>query len=1010
MKNKFVVAIVALALMGSVALAQEQVGAIVGTVSDEGGQPLPGATVEAKGPAGTLVAVTDTNGAYRFPRLPVGTYTLAAKLSGFVEVESEGVRLALGQTLTVNFTLRAGQFAEAITVAADQVQIDVKGSAAAMSIRGEDLDLLPKGRDFTTLVTQAPGAANESMAGGITIDGASGSENRFVIDGIDTTHPQDGLSGQGLVFDVLDEVQVKSAGYAAEFGGSLGGVINAITKTGGNQFKGSVNLYYGDSSWNGDERPVPYESNCPPNGDCYIRYKKDDETRIEPGFQIGGPILRDKLWFYVAYQPTFRDIDRTPMGSTATFNQKRTYQYFVGNLKGNLGNSFLYKFAVNMSPWKWDGVLPNRDGSTPAGSDLDVQEKYPISSYSLYGDYIASNNFLVSARAGRFTTNTETSGIDATARYYFRSGNMCTLYGVCAPDPRYRPTGFSSVPAASFYATDEDKWTRDALAVDSTVFFNGAGSHEVKFGVQYEKVENTVSYGENGNLYEIRWGLPDRFGAGVKGTYGSLHVRRFRTEGAAESKNLGLFIQDKWSPLPNLTINVGVRAEKEQIPNYGHRTDPTLPQWAIEFNFQDKLAPRVGFAWDVFSNQKMKVYGSWGKYYDITKLEMPRGSFGADHWIAYLYPLNTLDWQTIAAGCSISTNNPSVNPCPALGTPVTRDLRHPTDPREAIDPDLKPMENREFQLGTEYQLTSNTMLSARYVNKKLINTIEDIGYLVCATPGDLTSCEEQYITGNPGKGIVAGDPDGSGPIPPQAEAIRDYQALELTYNRRFADNWMLRASYTYSKLSGNYSGLASSDEIIATPGQARTDPNVARYFDGLVYGYDSKGRLVDGVLNTDRPHVIELYGLYRLPFGTNIGVATSWRSGAPTSELASYNGVEFFPYGRNNLGRTPSITQTDLYIAHPFKIGGLDFEVNLNVINLFDEDEVMNYYTYSYRWDVCDASDECDGSNEWYFAHLVPYDYHQYMDAAHATKDPFFMKPYSFQAPRSVRLGFKLSF
>ncbi len=253
----------------------------------------------------------------------------------------------------------------------------------------------------------------------------------------------------------------------------------------------------------------------------------------------------------------------------------------------------------------------------------------------------------------------------------------------------------------------------------------------MKFGVAYEKIENEVATGEPYNLFEVRWGRPDRFGAGVQGTYGSVHVRRFGTFGAAESTNYAIFAQDSWAITKNFTVNYGVRAEQEKVPNYGAAADPTLPKNAIEFDFQDKLAPRLGFAWDVMSDQRMKVYGSYGNYYDITKLEMPRGSFGGDKWIAYLYPLETLDWTTLANGCHLSSNDPSDNICPNLGTPVTRDLRAPTDPATSIDPDLKPMENREYQLGVEYQLNQNSMVGARYVNKSLINTIEDVGFLVC---------------------------------------------------------------------------------------------------------------------------------------------------------------------------------------------------------------------------------------------------------------------------------------
>jgi outer membrane receptor protein involved in Fe transport len=436
-----------------------------------------------------------------------------------------------------------------------------------------------------------------------------------------------------------------------------------------------------------------------------------------------------------------------------------------------------------------------------------------------------------------------------------------------------------SVPADSFWGSDYDKWEREAAGIDATFFFSGAGEHSLKIGGQYELIKNAVSYGEVGNMYYIRWGNPDRFGAGVQGTEGSLEARSYREFGAAESENWALFLQDSWQVVPNLTLNIGVRAERERVPTYFE--DPTLPQLAMSWDFDEKLAPRLGFAWDVFSDAKLKVYGSYGTYYDITKLAMPRQSFGSAHWISYLYPLDSIDYPAITAACSTSVNDPLDNVCPHLGSPVSLDLRHPTDPRDAIDPDLQPMENRAYQLGAEYMLTPKIVLGARLVNKTLINTIEDIGFLSC----EGTVCQETYITGNPGKGVVGGELVPG--IPPQAEAIRDYQAVELTFNRRFANNWMLYATYVYSELTGNYSGLASSDEF------GRNDPNIERYFDGLAYGYDSQGNIVDGVLNTDRPHAIEISGMYTVSSSTPTA-ATTWagrpRSPGPTCTSRTSSG------------------------------------------------------------------------------------------------------------------------
>lgn len=999
MRSRFIrlIAVLILTLPIPVA-AQETTAGIAGSVVDASGAIVPGVTIEATSPAiGTVVTTTDSNGQYRFPRLPPGRYVVKASLMSYAPASSTPVDLTLGKIATVNLTLRPAAVRESIVVTAEAPVVDVTQSSTATSISDEQLTLIPKGRDFTSVVAQAAGAADESFLGGISIDGASGSENRFVIDGIDTTHPVDGLSGQDLITDFVEEIQVKSAGYAAEFGGAVGGVINAITKTGTNDFDGSVGGYLTDSSWSGDERPTPYEA----DPTLFRTFEKDDEQRLEPLLTVGGPILRDRLWFFVGYSPTLITVDRTPAGSNRTFTQDETRQNFTGNIKGNIGSRFLFKAAANLSPREVEGVLPARDNSTPADANLGITTEYPTSSYSAYADFLPSSNFYVSGRAGQYTIDASTSGVGTAPNIYFRNGTI----PVPPDDPLFRPAGFSSVPFASHSEITTDKWERQSAALDANYFVAAAGQHSFRAGVQLEEIQNTISEGEPSNLITFRWGLPDRFGAGVQGSVGSLGVRRFRFEGNAQSENMGVYIQDSWQVVPNLTLNLGVRAEQEKVPNYPQNREAGYGQYAIEWDFGDKVAPRLGFAWDVMSNQKWKVYGSWGHYFDIMKLDMPLQSFGGARWIEYLWPVDTTNWPSIVAACSnVSNNDPNVNPCPGLGPPAqTLDLRHPTDPAEAIDPDLQPMESREFQLGSDFQLTPFSVISFRYVNKSLINTIEDIGFLVQVGPNQF---EEHYITGNPGKGIVAGDPEG--PTPPQPEAVRDYEAIELSYNRLFRGTLSFRAAYTYSELTGNYSGLASSDEF------GRVDPNISRDFDALHGKFDAAGRPVIGPLNTDRPHAFGAQALYRAPWNTTLGVNFQWLSGTPVTEEIRYAGVPFQPFGRGNLGRTPNLTKTDLLITQPFEIIGNTLELSLNILNLFDQQTATqiaaggNTYGH-YRTDLCTVVN-CDrgDSARWFFENVPGMDVRQVM--ANAAVDPFYLKPVAWQAPRSVRLGVKYQF
>ncbi len=245
-KASMLCVLAALLCFGSVAFAQEQTVSIQGVVKDASGAVLPGATVEARNPlAGTNTAVTNADGVYRFPALPPGKYEITATLQGFKSAKLTDTVLELGRNLVIDLTMALASVTEEVSVTAESSPIiDVKGNAATASITRNTIERMPKGRDFTTILRQAPGAQAESKAGGTQIDGASGSENRFILDGMDTTNLQTGVSGKTMLLDFVEEVQVKSSGYNAEFGGATGGVVNVLTKSGTNAFHGQAGTYY----------------------------------------------------------------------------------------------------------------------------------------------------------------------------------------------------------------------------------------------------------------------------------------------------------------------------------------------------------------------------------------------------------------------------------------------------------------------------------------------------------------------------------------------------------------------------------------------------------------------------------------------------------------------------------------------------------------------------------------------------------------------------------------------
>ena len=1002
MKRSFFALVAALLLVVAAipVVAQEQTSSIEGSIVDGSGAALPGVTVEAVNNRGQrYTAQTDSSGKYRFPSIPPGQYTVTATLAGMEPAQVTNVNAGLGQTPKVDITLRIGAVTEQITVTAEAPLVDATSSATATSITAETFDKLPKGRDFSTVVTQAASANFETKqgaggSGGISIDGASGSENVYVVDGVNTTNPQTGVQGKIVITDFVEEVQVKSAGYQAEFGGAIGGVINVVTKTGTNDFRGTLGAQLTDSSWGGDRRPTLETDPNNATSHRYSQYRTDDETILEPTVSLGGPILRDRLWFFGAYAPSMRDTDRTVSfldGVTSTHNQEFTRQNWAATLNGSLGAKFLFKFSGNNSGYEQENNLPGIDGrgSSNRANYEGLTLERENWSYSGYADFIASPEWYFSARGGRYYDNLSQGGIPTDPVIWFAGGSP-GLYPEVDPS-LVRPAGFRTVPTNS--AITEDSYQRDNLDADVSWFPTFAGTHRFKAGVQLTNLKNNVNSGFQNYWIRTYWNKADPFQGANVGTYGNAGIYVFKTFGQVESENTGLFVQDSWTTMNDrLTLNIGVRTEQEKVPSYA---DPSLGlrQYAIEFDYQDKLAPRFGFAYDLFGTGRSKVYGSYGKYYDITKMEMPRGSFGGDKWIWFDFMIEDPDWTKWQC-TGVGTSQASVPTCTGgLVYNTSVDLRHPS--LDLIEPDLKPMESREYSLGAQHELTNQIALGFRYVNKHLVRTIEDVGVLVTDETG---AAHEEYFIANPGEGIaqfILGPDCPTCPALPKAK--RDYQAFELEATKRFGNRWGAHASYVYSELEGNYGGLASSDE------NGRNSPNVNRYFDNLFNSFDANGNAVYGKLATDRPHVFKAQVTYSAPWGTGFGLNQYIGSGTPLSTQFYYAGVPFFAYGRGDMGRTPTLKRTDLAIMHEFRLAGrYGFEVGMNVLNLFDHDTAVDFDNdYSTR-NVALGTGITDAT---FFNGFDPT---QGLTAAQL--NPLYGQARQFQDPREVRLFAKFRF
>jgi outer membrane receptor protein involved in Fe transport len=1021
------------------AYAQEQSGAIEGTITDATGAVVPGATVEARSASGMAQnVVSDQDGRYNFPALPGGNYTVTGTLTGFTSVKVTDVRLGVGQTLKVDLTLRVSSVEEVVTVTGEAPVVDVSSTVRSTSIRDEQIDKMPKGRDFTTLATQAPGANIEFRTGGLSIDGASSSENKYIIDGVETNDPETGLSSQLLVTDMVEEVQVKSSGYEAEYSGAVGGVVNVITKSGTNDFKGSAWAYFssdelgfargpafgsgggapGQAPAYADSRPslrlVPTDA----NQFEHVNYPKDDVRQIEPGFAVGGPLVKDKVWFFGSYNPTFRTINRDvtlTAGGTASGKEQRNTHYITGNLTAQATDALRARWAFNSGTQTVDGLLPTLAGSDLPGTNYDLITKFPSMSSTLNLDYVVSPKLFLSARGGYFLQDTQTEGNFQGDRYQYQNSNINGCNGCPAIPAQFRgPVGYQNTTATSHLEFVEDKFTRMSFQTDATWFVEAAGKHEFKFGVQYDKVRNQALQRETGNLIRIYWGSSYNSAAlfpGVarRGDYGYYRVRTntvdpergFMTVGDTASNNLGFFIQDSWTIGDKLTLNLGVRTERERVPNYNPEDPSSVARGfgdtLFEFGFGDKIAPRVGFAYDVRGDGKTKVYGSWGLFYDIFKLALPRGSFGGDRWVDVFYTLNTPNPADLA-NCVVNSAGTSGVNCPGTQMRPAQDLRHPSYDYLEYDEDgrpiLDPYRIQEWSGGIEHSLTSNSSVALRYVHKQIDKGIEDIGFFDAQG-------NEVYLIGNPGFGAneytwTMAD----GTLVPAPKAVRDYDGVEAIFNRRLSNNWALRFSYLWSRLHGNYSGLTQADE----PG--RSDPNVGRLFDYPILMFDQTGNATFGPLPTDRTHQVKGQFIYEMPFGLSAGLNAYVASGVPVTREAGFIAaslpVQYL--GRGSDGRTPTMSSFDLNLTQNIKVGGdRSLQLMLNVLNILDSQTATSRFP---KETADSAGVSVQISEDDFFRGFDG----RALVAAAGARDPRFLQDAQYQDPRQIRLGLRFIF
>jgi hypothetical protein len=880
-----------------------------------------------------------------------------------------------------------------------------------MTITKVMFEVLPKGRNFDTLVTAVPGVNNEPWLGGVSVDGASAAENMYYVDGTDITQIDRGRAGQGAAFEFVEEVQIIASGYEAEYGGALGGVVSVITRQGGNAYHGELIGYYSGSKLTGKERDVLRQPPDNIRAFEYFNYQdaygKDLVHRYEVGASLGGYILRDRLWFFGSFLPVFRPVKRHVeflTGEVGDYEQKNTNWNFQTKLTAQpfnfmrVGGSFVNNFR------KWRGSLPSRVGtSNPDDPNwAKYGYDYPNWTASGFADLTLGSNLMVNVRGGVFrynTTNQQVTGADTgTPRWYLSGEGTAYFDGTPLEIPAEFQKPRNWMARGRIYDIERLIKRKAHLGADFTYFMDLGGEHAWKFGIQWVRQGEDTSRIVDKNFPEVyfRWGrnaVVSGYDYGT-GIYGYYEVRGNEATGPfgeffnVHNDRWALYLQDAWTIADKFTLNLGIRAESEYVPPFSE--DPSIPKNfnPIEFSFGDKLAPRIGFIYDVMGDASLKVFGSYGLYYDVIKTYMPAHSYAGFKWKSAYYSIDHYDWTSTG----LNGNFP--------GT-LLAVIDHRTPSFDSTDPDLKPVSQREFSFGAEKMLMENVSATLRVVNKHLRHTIEDVGVIV---PG----AGEKYYETNPGYGYSLHIGNGTGKFDPKypetPRASREYWSVYLSVDKRMADTWLAGFSYTWSRLTGNYSGLGSSDEF------GRTSPYVERSFDNWAMAFDHGMNELTGPLPTDRTHFFKLYGAYTFPFRLTVGAVFNAMSGVPVTESYSVLGTYWYPwnrgYYRDDSGnlvqeRTPFLWFGNLYAEYNLKLSQrYRVQFNLNVDNVLNIATARRIYSRRTLQSLTVSEDTILSSN-WDVLTTPNIRYEEH---------PMFLKEMDYYPPITARLGIKFMF
>ena len=972
------------AMFPTIASAQDySSGSLVGTVKDSSGAPVAGAAVTVKSLSQGFERqiTTDENGAFRVPLVPTGGYSVSINKAGYQPTSDGNVAVSLGGSSAYTFTLAQEGEVEAVVVTGTaNPQLDFAATTTGITVDLETLSKqVPIARNITSVTLLAPGAVRGTQfgdsAGGSRIaaqpalGGSSAAENAFYINGLNITNFNTYLGASTVPFEFYKTVEVKTGGYAAEFGRATGGIINTVSKAGGNDFHFEVSGTYQPDSLQ-DSSPDTY----------LVKNSRVSTDQRDLTFQVSGPIIEDRLFFYV-------------------LNQQRKFTSTNGSKRLNS-----YTRDVTNDPFwgvKLDGYITDRQHVELTWFDTTRTTNRNTYAFNgatdVVGAQLSSTIFQqggqnwVAKYTGSFTdwfTLSAAYGITEDADSTLPSDSTTPMTFDTRSGTQVR-VGLQTSPSTSLINTK-----REFYRIDGDLYFELLGKHHIRGGYEQEKLTlsnfSVPTGGLNSEYFDAKpgdpYGIADVDGAGVNSLADDyVDITTFRNGGIFEGKNSAFYIQDSWDVLPTLTLQLGLRYDHFQ--NF----DPAGDAF-IDFK-KSTLGPRLGFSWDPSGDGKNKVFGSYGRYFLPVAANTAFRSTGAElffneKWrVTAIDPVTfipTLGTQITQATVNAGGGTAQLSACPfslvgavgTVGCEVTADGT-PTPTDATVSKNLKATYQDEFIVGFERQFTplwkGGVTLTYRNLGRAAEDSAIDAAVLAYCTKNGIAGCGaiwtgfHQYVVNNPGlaqtiqlSDLLPGETtirtiDFSAADLGYPKVKREYIGLEFQFERAWDGKWMAQGSYVLSESKGNYEGAVKSDV-------GQTDTSVTQDFDqpGLTDGSY-------GLLPNHRAHQFKAYGAYQLTedllIGANVTVMSPHKLGClgrhPTDQFAQVYGASSFfcragnvssgalvPTPRGSVMENDWSTALDLSMAYTIPeawtmVPG-DLTFRAEVFNVFNSDAITN--------------------------------------------------------------------